>query len=272
MFSSTTVNGVRIAYRDEGAGDPPLLFVHGWCCDHTYWQPQIAGLSPRHRTIAPDLAGFGASDRAQRPYEVRRFASEVLALADALSLDQPVLIGHSLGALIAYVAASIAPERVRGLVLLDPSIAPVTPPQELATAFLAFANSLRGENYREILSGFISGALVSEDSPLEVRAKLLAEMPQTDQEVMASSFEDMVETVSKLPDIAPVPGVWVSSSRPNPALAPGGVAALRPAVEARWPFFRFVEVPGTAHFVQLEAPDRVNAIIREFCEGPDLTP
>ena len=52
-------DGVRIAYDVTGEGEPTLVFVHGWCCDRSYWQPQVEYLSQQYRVVAIDLAGHG---------------------------------------------------------------------------------------------------------------------------------------------------------------------------------------------------------------------
>jgi len=61
-----TRNGRPLFYREEGSGGPPILLVHGWCCDHTYMAPQIEHLASAHRVIAPDLSGHGRSDSSQQ--------------------------------------------------------------------------------------------------------------------------------------------------------------------------------------------------------------
>jgi pimeloyl-ACP methyl ester carboxylesterase len=56
-MQSLVRDGVRLAYTEAGSGDPPLLFVHGWCCDHSYFQPQFEHFQRGHRVVAVDLRG-----------------------------------------------------------------------------------------------------------------------------------------------------------------------------------------------------------------------
>ena len=56
-------DGVALAYEEAGSGDPPLLLVHCWCCDHSYFQPQFEHFQRDHRVVAVDLRGHGASDK-----------------------------------------------------------------------------------------------------------------------------------------------------------------------------------------------------------------
>src|SRR5438093_4058664 len=114
-----TRDGVKLAYLDVGAGDPPLLFVHGWCCNHTYWRDQIPEFAERHRVVAVDLRGLGDSDKPDQDYTVPEFADDVAWLIGEIGLKKPVLIGHSMGGLIALHVARKHPDLARGAVLVD---------------------------------------------------------------------------------------------------------------------------------------------------------
>ena len=61
-----TRDGLSLYYEQEGRGDPPLLFIHGWCCDHTFFQPQVDYFKARHAVTTLDLRGCGHSDRPWR--------------------------------------------------------------------------------------------------------------------------------------------------------------------------------------------------------------
>jgi pimeloyl-ACP methyl ester carboxylesterase len=59
-------DGVALAYETRGQGDPPILLVHGWTCDHTYFAPQAEHFSRNHRVISVDLRGHGESDKPEQ--------------------------------------------------------------------------------------------------------------------------------------------------------------------------------------------------------------
>jgi pimeloyl-ACP methyl ester carboxylesterase len=65
-----TRDGARIAYTDEGGGAPPVVLVHGWCCDRSCLEPLRAHFAARRRVVAIDLPGHGASDAPERDYAV----------------------------------------------------------------------------------------------------------------------------------------------------------------------------------------------------------
>ena len=80
-------DGIRLAYDTAGRGDPPIVFVHGWACDRSYFAPQVEHFGARHAVAALDLRGHGESARpaaAPGVYEVEAFADDVLAVAAAV--------------------------------------------------------------------------------------------------------------------------------------------------------------------------------------------
>ena len=108
MVEFTQVSGVNLAYEVAGDGEPPIVFVHGWSCDRSYLAPQFEFFAPGHAVLALDLRGHGESEKpAPDPgrYDVDVLADDVLAIAAAAGLRRPVLVGHSLGALVGLSAA-----------------------------------------------------------------------------------------------------------------------------------------------------------------------
>jgi len=121
-FASTeraTVDGVEIAFRRVGSGKPVLL-LHGIPTSSRVWDSVGADLAVDFRVIAPDLLGYGESDKpADRDVSMSAQALLVPKLLDALGVDRVILVGHDLGGAVAQRIAVEAPERVAGLVLID---------------------------------------------------------------------------------------------------------------------------------------------------------
>lgn len=114
----TTINGINIDYRDEGAG-LPVIFIHAFPLNQTMWDDQLAALSNHCRTITLDLRGFGQSDAPQGPYSMDQMASDVRGLMSVLEVDQAVLVGLSMGGYISLAFYQDYPEAVRAMVLAD---------------------------------------------------------------------------------------------------------------------------------------------------------
>ncbi|MER6378622.1 alpha/beta fold hydrolase [Streptomyces sp. NPDC001250] len=121
------VDGAALTYDDEGPRDAPevpLVFVHGWTADRHRWDHQIAHFRERRRVIRLDLRGHGESTGAG-VRTIAELARDVLALLDHLEVERCVLVGHSMGGMIAQTIALTQPERVERMALVG-SIARMT--------------------------------------------------------------------------------------------------------------------------------------------------
>ncbi len=102
-----------------GEQGPPVVCVHGLTANAFCFQALADELAKDHRVFAYDLRGRGDSDKPEEGYSIPLHAADLLALLDELGLARPILIGHSLGALISLYFAAHHPERVSKLVLID---------------------------------------------------------------------------------------------------------------------------------------------------------
>lgn len=103
------------------AGNPsafPMLLIHGLGDEADTWRHLIPSLSANHRVIALDLPGFGRSDKPARAYTVPFFQDVIIELLDTLTIPRVMLVGHSLGAIIAHSIALNHPARVNRLILI----------------------------------------------------------------------------------------------------------------------------------------------------------
>lgn len=102
-----------------------LLFAHGYGCDQNVWQPVASALADNHEVVLYDYAGCGGADPALydpvRHATLDGHADDLIAICDAAGLDRPVLIAHSVGTMIAVLAAQRRPKLFDALVLIAPS-------------------------------------------------------------------------------------------------------------------------------------------------------
>jgi pimeloyl-ACP methyl ester carboxylesterase len=113
---------VETFYLEAGEG-PPVVLLHGLGATNASMLPTLAELSHDHRVLAPDLPGFGDSDKSVRAYDPAFYARWLIAFLDAVGVTRAVLVGNSMGGRIAIEVGLTAPERVDRLVLLAPSLA-----------------------------------------------------------------------------------------------------------------------------------------------------
>jgi 3-oxoadipate enol-lactonase len=121
------VNGARIAYDDTGGDGPPVVLAHGFLMDRSMFAPQVDALAGSHRVITWDERGFGDTHYDGEPFTYWDSASDCLALMDHLDIKRAVVGGMSQGGFISLRVALMAPERVRGLILLDTQAGPEDP-------------------------------------------------------------------------------------------------------------------------------------------------
>jgi pimeloyl-ACP methyl ester carboxylesterase len=118
--------GAAFHVATTGSG-PPLLLLHGWPEYWRTWEPVMTRLADRFTLIAPDLRGFGASDKPGGPWGADDHAADLLALLDALGVGPVGVAGHDVGGAVMLPLARRAPERLRGLFFFDfsyPGIGP----------------------------------------------------------------------------------------------------------------------------------------------------
>jgi pimeloyl-ACP methyl ester carboxylesterase len=259
--------GVGIEVFVEGPEDgPPVLFMHGWPDTHNLWRHQVKALTDRgFRTIAPDLRGFGASDKPAdvAAYALKHTVVDMLAVLDALGVAKAHVVAHDWGAAAAWGFVSFLPDRVDRFVTLS-----VGHPK----AFRDAGIEQRMRSWYMLLFQFEGIA----EQWLQENPFMLSGHPDAD-EVTKRLAEPGVLTASlgwyranahprslvgdppDLPKVTvPVLGVW---SDGDPALTQRQMTATEAYVGGPW---RYEQVTGAGHWMQLDAPDRVNALLEEF--------
>jgi haloacetate dehalogenase len=118
-ISSRTVhaNGVRQHYLEAGDG-PPVVLLHGFPETSYAWRYQIPELAKKYHVIAPDLRGYGETDKPSSGYDKRTMAMDVRELMRALNLPKIALVGHDRGARVATRFAKDHPEVLDRLVVM----------------------------------------------------------------------------------------------------------------------------------------------------------
>jgi pimeloyl-ACP methyl ester carboxylesterase len=111
-------NGARFHVARAGQGKP-LLLLHGWPEFWMTWKPVMSRLAHRFSLIAPDLRGFGDSDKPSGPFGPEDHARDMLALVAKLGIEKVGVVGHDVGGAAMMPLARMAPERLSGLFFFD---------------------------------------------------------------------------------------------------------------------------------------------------------
>ena len=150
------VGDVQLSVAEAGAGQRPLLLVHGFTGakeDFTPWLEPLAEVG--WHAVAPDLRGHGASSQpaAESDYSFQLMAADLLGLADALGWDRYVLLGHSMGGMVAQVMACAAAGRLDGLILMDTAHGPL---RNLDPELVQAAVSIAADQGMDVLAGILA--------------------------------------------------------------------------------------------------------------------
>ena len=249
-------DGVDLFYEERGEGGPPILLVHGWCCDHTYFAPQFEHFANRgHPVVAVDLRGHGRSDKPRQTYTMQVFADDLAWMCERLGLANPVVVGHSMGGIVAFDLAARYPDLLSGVVMLD---AAVVLPSAARAAIPNFLQQLRGPGYRETLRDYVTNSLFIPTDSQERKGRILEGMSSAPQHVVVSAFEglrdyDPTEATGGLA----VPAVYIAAHEEQPRSDMARFHELAPQI-------LYGKTVGSGHFCQLEVPEQVNSMIERF--------
>ncbi len=245
--------GVHLSYEEVGSGGPAMVFVHGWVCDHSYFAHQIAHFSKHHRVVSLDLRGHGASDKPKTGYTIDALADDVGWVLEELGVRDAVVVGHSMGALIAIALATVKPSLVTKAVLVDP--APLAAPPEILTVLGHMTDNMEGPDPIGARRVVIESLFIATDDPA-LKARVIAEMAAAPNHVAVACFRGIIgfdgERALRSLDI---PALVVNAARP--INDPDRLSALSRSL-------RHAHTPGVGHFNQLLAPNLVNELIEDF--------
>lgn len=257
-----------IAYRRAGCG-PPVVLLHGWPTSSHLWRHTIRSVADTGRlVIAPDVPGFGASDKpAGAPYTLDWQTRMLDGLLTELGIERAALVVHDLGGPIGLLWATRHPDRVERLVVLDTILFPRKLP--LVRALLQLVKMpgvgsvcVRPAGLRVLLRlGVVRRSAMRE----EVRHPYLAPFAtRQDQRVLrraltAPGFDEFDRLAVGLEALAATPTliVWGDRDLLLPRAEMQRIAKALPQAET-------TTIPGAGHFLQEDQPDQVAAAIAAF--------
>lgn len=267
------VNGVRLAYRDRGDGDP-VVFVHGTPSYSYEWRDVVPAVEAAgHRVLTYDLLGYGDSERPlTHDTSVGAQTELLVGLLDALGVESAALVTHDIGGAIGLRLAVLHPARVRRLMLIDTVSYDSWPSatwQEIIDTRLESYAAMSAQDFDDLLTRQLKMTVVDEGRMSgEVLAAYLA--PHRTALGRTSFFEHQVrhydstyteELTGRLDELTlPVSILWGEQDRWQPMHYASRLAADIPGAG-------LVTVPGAGHFVMEDDPDRVAREVLGFLTG-----
>jgi pimeloyl-ACP methyl ester carboxylesterase len=290
------VGDARLHAVVSGHG-PVVLVDSGLGGSSLEWAEVADELDEDATVVRYDRPGFGWSPGSRCDRRALAAAQRLLALLDAVSPDRPaVLVGHSLGGVHVRLAAALAPQRVAGLVLVDPSHEDMLPVVEGSSAAAVMRAALR------VLAGTapwgagrVAGralarlALAEVRQPLSVEQRASARLSglltcrtvrgiralSAEQQALAASLHQLVATTADNPE-PDLPLTVITAAAPSPnakvADARRQVDAMHAALVASHPGAQHVLAEDSGHLVPFDAPDVVSRCVRELVARLALAP
>lgn len=259
------LNGVRIAFRDEGTG-PTVLMLHGLGANSTSWDAQASVLATTHRVIRPDFRGFGESEKPSDPaaYSVAIFADDVQCLLDELDAWPACVVGTSMGGYMALTLALRNPLRVKRLVLCHTACSRRVPPTVMAERLAA----LRSGDMHSYAATAVRHAL-SPDAAPAVRQQVENMLAANDQRAYLAVFGGQAldfDLCTRLSELR-MPTLVIGSA--DDQVVPIERARQLAAGIAG---SRFAEIPGTGHLSYMEQPSAFNGVLLPFLADAGVNP
>ena len=243
--------------------------MHGFLCSHEDWRHQLAFFSKTSQAVACDLRGHGATPGRPEECSIEHFGGDVMALVSNLELENPILVGHSMGCRVVLEANRIAPERIAGLVLIDGSRAGTGDPAAAEAAaqsqiakmgYTAWAEDLFRQMFFQPTPATERLVQRAVRQSAEIGAALWPRAARWDAGTLEAALAEVrarvlaIQTTTRDPQTGKRAPMKVGEGSPYVDLLRSRLAHCRVEV-----------LPGLGHFPQLEAPERVNGLIAEFC-------
>jgi pimeloyl-ACP methyl ester carboxylesterase len=263
MFAN--VNGIQIAYTDEGEG-LPLLFIHGFPLNRGVWSSQVEAFKFRHRVIALDLRGFGESRASAGPVSMSHFADDIWSLLQQLGVGPVILAGHAMGGYIALAFAKAYPKLLRGLVLVGTKAG--TDSAEEVYNLRATAEKVRLGGTSVVVEAMAPRMLSASNKDELLAASIRRFMATASPEGVRSALLGMAER--------PDAGGWLEKIRVPTLEIVGSEDTVISPIESETlaksiPEAQLRVIPDAGHLVALEQPKAFNEAMRDWlawgCEG-----
>ncbi|MGW6843027.1 alpha/beta fold hydrolase [Streptomyces sp. NPDC054958] len=268
------VNGTRLHYVEGGSGTP-LVLLGGWPQTWWQWNKVLPALAGRYRVIAVDLRGMGGSAKPDTGYDKKTMAADVHALLLHLGLERAHVVGHDIGAMVAYAFAANHPEATDRIALLDVSHPeeawtqmPLLPRPGLRHLWWFAFNQVQGlpeqllaGRYHLLLDELFAG-MTADPAAIDDRSRAVyARAYDSPDAIRAGNawYRAFRQDIDDLAGYSPVTA---------PLLALGGEHSnyerLLAAVPALGTDTRVVRVDGCGHYLPEERPEVVTAELTRF--------
>lgn len=248
-------NGTTLRGEDRPGDGPALIFLHGWCCDRSFLAPQVEHFASDlgRRVIALDLRGHGESDGRDSACGIQEYAADVATVIEQSELERPLVVGHSLGGVVALELANQRAELVGAIAMLDSIVAI---PEHLQGAAEGLSLLIDSPRCSETIGEFVQEWLVRDDTDAALRDRAIETMSAADPDVASQCWSSMIAYDDRgALKACPVPLLFMAAD--NKVTALEELPDMNPGLE-------LVCMRDVSHFHPLEAPEATNKHLADF--------
>lgn len=244
-------------YTSKSGHGQPLVFIHGWAASHRFWKNQIQQFQTAYQVLAYDLRGHGDSDKPPKGYEISNHITDLETLLAQEKITNPILIGHSLGGMIALQYALESPNTPRALVLVGTNPYPVpTLKRSIQFSFLSWIISLSRSRAAKFTRSQIFGP--------EVDPKLVDWVNQDSLRTPTHVIRQTLKAVKGFNVIDALPEIRCPVCIINGEFETAVDSETVTLMLQLMPQSEFVSIPGSGHNVMLEQAIAFNSALASF--------
>lgn len=249
-------DNVNIHYTISGTGNHALVFVHGWSCDQTYWEKQVAYFKDKYKVVTVDLGGHGKSMGNRENWNIASFGTDVIDVLNVLDYSSVSLIGHSMGVMVVIDAATKYNKPIENMVCVD----------YLKRKLVAVPDEMLEKMMAPVKADFVgaTNTLVKRmflpTSEAVLIEQITKDMSSAPPKVAIPAMEDLVKRdysndLKKLSTKKLRKYIINSDVRKTDTLYYDSLG------------FKTYTLKNTAHFLMIEAPERFNSLLSEVLEN-----
>jgi 3-oxoadipate enol-lactonase len=247
----------RMGWLEAGEGWPVVL-LHAFPLNAAMWRPQLEAVPSGWRLVAPDLRGFGAGPPLDRPVAMDEYAMDVMALMDALRIDEAAVGGLSMGGYVTFALFRLAPARFTAMVLADTRAQADTPAGREARLQMRALLAERGP--RGIADQMLP-KLLSPDAPPGIVATVRGAIESADARAIDAAIGALMERPDSTPELARINVPVLVTAGERDALTPVADAQAMQRGIAR---STLVVIPEAGHLANLEQPAAFSRALADF--------
>jgi len=252
----TLPDQIKLYFDKAGLGNPTFIFINGGGADTSHLAPQFYFFARRGIAINLDLRRYGQSDKPMKYGTIARYADDVAHLCRQLKITSPIVIGHSMGGMVAVELAAKHPMLPTAIVLISSG---VLFPKAALEDQEKVLRSLRSVTYRTTIQALIDQICLPSDRFKSHVEKTFFAIPQ---EQWVAHFEAMLawdKVARERVSACKLPILYIEDS--------GGCFSDLPLFSSLCPQLVIGKTVGSGHFPTLEVPEQINSMIEHFIKA-----